>query len=68
MFAEVSGGKSSSSQKSEGELAANDAWLESQIVTDRVDVNMHDDGADVLSDFEYDRNEEDGADLEDIDD
>ena len=48
--------------------AQNDSWLEQQMIADRVDVVM-DNMSEILSDFEYDRDEDyDGQeDLEDID-
>ena len=56
------------SQSSQGDIV-NDTWLESQIICDRADITManEDSGneAAALSDYEYDKNEEE--DLEDID-
>jgi len=50
MFEEAA---SQSSSTSAGEVAANDVWLEAQIVADRADVYMEG-GSDAHSDFEYD--------------
>lgn len=52
------GSASKSSLKSDGELAANDTWLESQIVCDRADVAMDGQEDGNLSDYEYGRGED----------
>ena len=56
------------SQQADSNDAANDTWLEQQLVADRIDAIMENQ-SEVLSDFEYDRDgDNDGmADLEDID-
>ena len=72
MFEEAAslGSQKSSAKSESSDQAANDTWLESQIICDRVDVHMNDEeSADVqLSDFEYDGDgRDDKEQLEDID-
>lgn len=57
MQEEVNTSKSSAS-KSDGELGANDAWLEAQLITDRADVDMEG-GSELISEFEYDQHDGD---------
>ncbi len=65
MTEEANTSKSSAASKSESESGANDGWLESQMITDRVDVDM-DGGAEEFSDYEYDQDDQNLRDIDDI--
>lgn len=65
MTEEANTSKSSAASKSESESGANDGWLESQMITDRVDVDM-DGAAEEFSDYEYDQDDQNLKDIDDI--
>jgi len=66
MFDEAANTSMSVKSSAAEEAQPNDSWLEQQMVADRVDVVM-DNYSEILSDFEYDRDNENEEGLEDID-